>query len=51
MLKAGKKGTEIAQVIGCHRATIYREIERGTINGGYSASYAQSTINMPKNAK
>lgn len=51
MLKAGKKSTEIAKAINCHRATIYREIERGTINGSYDAAYAQSTVNSPKNAK
>lgn len=51
MLKEGKKVAEISAEIGCHRATVYREIERGTLNGSYSAAYSQSTLNNSKNAK
>lgn len=51
MVKEGKKKTEIAKVIGCHRETIRREIERGSKDGSYDAAYAQSMLNMPKNAK
>lgn len=47
MLNAGENITSIANKIGCHRATIYNEIKRGTVNGHYEALHSQTMLNNP----
>lgn len=48
MCKTGRSVEEIAQIIGIHRATAFREIKRGTAPGEgretYSAEKAQRMI-------
>lgn len=48
MVKSGAKPDDIAAVIGVHRATIYRELERGGADREnyqrYSADKAQRAI-------
>lgn len=46
MCNDGKSPKEIAAAIGIHIATIYRELERGTVAGEnkYSADIAQRAI-------
>lgn len=41
MLDMSVKKTEIARSLGVHNATIYREIERGSIDGHYNPDYAE----------
>ena len=41
-MEAGVQGTEIAEAIGVHRATIYNELRRG--GTPYSADVAQRTV-------
>lgn len=41
MLDMAVKKTDIARSLGVHNATIYREIERGTIDGHYDPDYAE----------
>lgn len=41
MLDAGIKKGEIAQALGVHNATVYREIIRGTIDGVYDPGLAE----------
>ena len=40
MLKAGKSMTLIANTLGVSRATISREVKKGTLNGTYNANHA-----------
>ena len=42
MLDMGIKKTEIAHSLGVHTATIYREIERGSVDGRYDPDYAEN---------
>ena len=42
MLDMGIKKTEIAHSLGVHTATIYREIERGPVDGRYDPDYAEN---------
>ena len=44
MSKRGVSPKEIAQKLGVHIATIYRELKRGNSDGIYSAKIAQATI-------
>lgn len=37
--------TEIADILGVHIATVYREIQRGTVNGAYEPESAQDRYN------
>ncbi len=41
MLDEGQSKSSIARAVGANRATIYREIERGTVQGTYDPEYAQ----------
>lgn len=41
---AGARPREIAEVVGVHVATIYRELKRGTAGSEYSAEKAQCKI-------
>ena len=41
LIKEGVSKKKIAQIIGVHRSTIYREIQRNSIDGKYKAEYAQ----------
>ena len=41
MLDKGTKKVDIARVLGIHNATIYREIDRGSINGIYDPGHAE----------
>ena len=41
-LDIGIKKTEIAHSLGVHTATIYREIERGSVDGRYDPDYAEN---------
>lgn len=41
MLDNGYSKTEIAQELDLHRSTIYREIERGSVNGQYNPNYSE----------
>lgn len=43
MLDAGYRKTDIAKALGIHNATIYREIERGSINGKYNPNFSEET--------
>ena len=40
MLDENRTKTDIARAVGTNRATIYREIERGTVEGVYDPDYA-----------
>lgn len=42
LLDGGYAKTEIARVLGIHNATIYREIERGSVNGQYDPDYSEN---------
>ena len=42
LLKKNKRIVEIADALGCHRATIYEEIKRG--GTPYKADVAQRTL-------
>lgn len=42
--KAGTSTKELAGIIGVHIATMYRELERGQTEKGYSALEAQCKI-------
>ena len=48
MIKAGEKAKDMAAEMGIHRATLYRELERGGASGrdhtGYSADRAQKAL-------
>lgn len=48
MVKVGEKVTAMAAEMGVHRATLYRELERGGASGrdhtGYSADRAQKAL-------
>lgn len=48
LVRAGAKAKDIAAEMGVHRATLYRELERGGADGrnhaGYSADRAQKAI-------
>ena len=48
MVRAGEKAKDMAAAMGVHRATLYRELERGGANGrdhsGYSADRAQKAL-------
>ncbi len=48
MCRDGAKPKEIAEIIGIHVATVYREIDRGTEGGEreYSAEIAQRAIGL-----
>jgi len=49
LLKKMIPATEIANLIGFHKSTIYREIKRhGGIRGGYNANEAQSLAQLSK---
>ena len=41
MLDEDKSKTEIARAVGTNRATIYREIDRGSVNGAYDPEFAE----------
>lgn len=41
----------IANLIGVHHSTIYREIEKGTIDGVYNPEYAESQYQMKLSQK
>ena len=41
MLDKGTKKVDIARALGIHNATIYREIDRGSINGIYDPGHAE----------
>ena len=41
MLERGNSKKEIAESIGVHTSTIYREIDRGTVNGHYDPTAAE----------
>ena len=41
LLDKGTKKVDIARVLGIHNATIYREIDRGSINGIYDPGHAE----------
>lgn len=41
LLDSGFKKTEIAKILNIHKATIYREIERGSKNGMYNPDYSE----------
>ena len=45
MIDKGFKPPTISHLIGVHLATLYRELKRGQINGGYSADVAQVHFN------
>lgn len=42
MLDSGCSILEVANALGVHRSAVYREIERGGMEGGYDPYYAQS---------
>lgn len=42
MLDSGFSILEVANALGVHRSAVYREIERGSAEGGYDPYYAQS---------
>ena len=44
-LEKGFKKSDIAKLLGVSDSSIYREIRRGTINGKYSAQFAQDKYN------
>ena len=44
MKENGHSVIEIANSLGVHRATIYNELKRGTINNLYNPYYSQETI-------
>lgn len=44
MIKEGMSGRKIAEAIGVHPATIYREIEAGGGRQNYSAQKVQSML-------
>ena len=41
LLDKGTKKVDIARALGVHNATIYREIDRGSINGIYDPGHAE----------
>ena len=41
MLDENRPKTDIARAVGSNRATIYREIERGSVDGQYDPDYAE----------
>ena len=41
LLDKGTKKVNIARALGIHNATIYREIDRGSINGIYDPDHAE----------
>lgn len=41
LLDKGTKKVDIARALGVHNATIYREIDRGSINGFYDPGHAE----------
>ena len=41
LLDKGTKKVDIARALGIHNATIYREIDRGSINGIYDPGHAE----------
>lgn len=49
MLDSGRSISNIASVLGCHRATIYKELEKGNWKGDYNPYHAQSRYEL--NAK
>ncbi|MCS6824943.1 MAG: IS30 family transposase [Flavobacteriales bacterium] len=49
MVKMGKSKVEIAQELGVHRSTVYRELARNRLKrGGYSAQYALEWVKIRK---
>lgn len=50
LLSQGVSKTKIAKELGVARQSLHREIKRGTKEGAYKASYAQTLVNSPKNA-
>jgi IS30 family transposase len=42
LLKAGHNGTQIAMLVGCHKSTISRELQRNRGRKGYFAKLAQN---------
>lgn len=42
LLDAGISKQAIAEIIGVHHSTIYREINRGTVKGQYNPEYAET---------
>ncbi len=43
MLDEDRSKSEIARTVGTNRATVYREIERGSVNGAYDPEFAERT--------
>ena len=41
LLDKGTKKVDIARALGVHNATIYREIDRGSVNGNYDPGHAE----------
>ena len=50
LLKKGKSKTEIAEVMGRDRSTIYRELSRNTRRGGYEPELAQRLADRRRRA-
>ena len=49
LVRIGKPKSEIADLIGCHRSTVYRELKRNSSKfGHYNATYAQQYTNDRK---